>query len=629
MSDFKSFLIDKAIISNLVKYYGISSEKNEINEFILELVEKISDLEPKNKNFGKKFDLDIFADVYEEIVPVSQRKRMGEFFTPVKIVNSILESVGYTTQHNIANKKLIDLSCGSGSFLVKAVEVLSNKLNTNTKLNVEKAKEIIEKIKTNIFGIDINPIACILCQINLYFILLNLFNVILKHDKAYTIPLFSIFNKDAFKFELNEKYDLVVGNPPYLFIRAIPEERRKLIGELPLITNKGQYDYYQIFVEIGIKILKEHGKLGYIVPDSLLALSNRKLLRKYIYNNTKIKKVVVVGSGFKDPVVSSIIIVLQKDSIEAKRINNKIMISGTLDNNQKEKLLLQKNIPDWDYKFLIHLNQKDIEILNHLNSKFPKLKSLMDDSKFNISINRGVELGKEGEIIYCNSCNKYIPLPKSNLICIKCGSKLSSKNIEKIIIDNIPEGLESIYELFIYSLNRYSVKEYRYIKMNVEGINYKDPKNYINRIVIRQLSQENYICAAYEEKALSSQSIYNIKIHKSPIKEFNHYYLLGLLNSRLLSFYFLKTFGSYKSLFPRILIEKLKTLPIKVPSTQDEIELSNLIIDNVKEIINLKPENKTKLSQLQNQIDIFVNKLHLINENVYQHILNSLPDLNI
>ena len=165
--------------------------------------------------------------------------------------------------------------------------------------------------------------------------------------------------------------------------------------------------------------------------------------------------------------------------------------------------------------------------------------------------------------------------------------------------------------------------------MNVEGINYKDPKNYINRIVIRQLSQENYICAAYEEKALSSQSIYNIKIHKSPIEEFNHYYLLGLLNSRLLSFYFLKTFGSYKSLFPRILIEKLKTLPIKVPSTQDEIELSNLIIDNVKEIINLKPENKTKLSQLQNQIDIFVNKLHLINENVYQHILNSLPDLNI
>jgi type I restriction-modification system DNA methylase subunit len=629
MSKFKSFLIDRAIISNLVKHYGINIKNNEINDFLIELVEKISDLELENKKLADKFDLDIFAKAYEKIVPHSQRKIMGEFFTPVKIVNSILKSVGYTTQDDIDDKKLIDLSCGSGSFLVKAAEILSDKLNNHSKLTFEKAKEIIEKIKTNIFGIDINPIACIVCQINLYFILLNHFDTICKHDKAYTIPIFSIFNKDAFKFEMNEKYDFVVGNPPYLFIRAIPEERRKLIEELPLITNKGQYDYYQIFIEVGIKSLKKQGKLGYIVPDSLLALSNRKSLRKYIFSNTMIKKIVVVGSGFKDPVVSSIIIVLQKELNEEKRLNNKILINETLENNRREKLLTQKDIPEWDYKYLIHLNQMDINILKHLNSKFPKLKSLMDDSKFSISINRGVELGKDGKIIFCHHCKKYFPLPKSNLICIKCGARLNSKNIDKIIVDTLPEDSENTYELFLYSLNRYSVKEYKYIKMDVEGINYKDTNNYLNRIVIRQLSQENHICAAYEPKALSSQSVYNIKIHRSPIEEFNHFYLLGLLNSQLLSYFFLKTFGSYKLLFPRILIEKLKTLPIKVPLTQNERELSNLITDNVKEIMNLKPKNKTQLLKLQNQIDFLVNKLYLINEDFYEHILNSLPDLPV
>ncbi|MFX0011723.1 MAG: N-6 DNA methylase [Candidatus Hermodarchaeota archaeon] len=631
MSKFKSFLIDRAIIPNLVKHYVISSENNEINDFLIELVEKIPDLDEslENKKLVDKFDLDIFVDVYEKIVPHSQRKTMGEFFTPVKIVNSILKSVGYTTHNDIDDKKLIDLSCGSGSFLVRAAEVLSDRLDTQSKLTCEKAKEIIEKIKTNIFGIDINPIACILCQINLYFILLNHFDIIFKNDKTYTIPIFNIFNIDAIKFEINEKYDFVVGNPPYLFIRAIPEERRKLIEELPLITNKGQYDYYQIFIEIGIKILKKQGKLGYIVPDSLLALSNRKSLRKYIFSNTMIKNIDVVGSGFKDPVVSSIIIVLQKELIEERRLNNKIMIEETLGNSRRENLLLQKDIPEWDYKYLIHLNQMDINILKHLNSKFPKLKSLMDDSKFSISINRGVELGKDGKIIFCNYCKKYFPLPKSNLICIKCGARLNSKNSDKIILDTLPEDSEGTYELFIYSLNRYSVKEYKYIKMNVEGINYKDSNNYLNRIVIRQLSQENHICAAYEEKALSSQSVYNVKIHRSPIENFNHYYLIGLLNSQLLSYYFLKTFGSYKSLFPRILIEKLKTLPIKVPLTQNERELSNLISNNVKEIINLRPENKTKLSELQNKIDILVNKLFLIKKDVYEHILNSLPELNI
>ena len=629
MSNFKSFLIDRAIISNLTKFYGINSENNEINDFLIELVEKISDLELKDKKLADKFDLDIFAKTYEKIIPHSQRKIMGEFFTPVNIVNSILKSVGYTTQNDINDKKLIDLSCGSGSFLVKAAEVLSNKLNTQSKLTFEKAKEIIEKMKINIFGIDINPIACILCQINLYFILLNYFDIIFEHDKLYTIPIFNIFNKDALKFEINEKYDFVVGNPPYLFIRAIPEERRKLIEELPLITNKGQYDYYQIFIEIGIKILKKQGKLGYIVPDSLLALSNRKSLRKYIFSNTMIKEIVVVGSGFKDPVVSSIIIVLQKELSGEKRLNNKILIKENLENNPRENLLLQKDMPEWDYKYLIHLNQMDINILKHLNSKFPKLKSLMDDSKFSISINRGVELGKDGKVIFCNQCKKYFPLPKSNLICIKCGAGMNSKNIDKIIVDTLPEDSEDTYELFIYSLNRYSVKEYKYIKMNVDGINYKDLNNYLNRIVIRQLSQENHICAAYEEKALSSQSVYNVKIHKSPIEEFNHFYILGLLNSQLLSYYFLKTFGSYKLLFPRILIEKLKTLPIKVPLTQNEREFSNLIKENVKKIIYFKPKNKNQLFQVQNQIDYLVNKLYLINEDMNNHIMKTLPDLSL
>ncbi|MHA1472103.1 MAG: TaqI-like C-terminal specificity domain-containing protein, partial [Promethearchaeota archaeon] len=167
-------------------------------------------------------------------------------------------------------------------------------------------------------------------------------------------------------------------------------------------------------------------------------------------------------------------------------------------------------------------------------------------------------------------------------------------------------------------------KEHRYIKVNLEGINYKDLDLYNNRIVIRQLNQENLICAAYEKNALSSQSVYNIKINKSPIPEFNHFYLLGLLNSRLLSYYFIKTFGSYKSLFPRILIEKLKTLPIKIPSTQKEKEMSNDIKEKVNQILHSEDLNGTQVLRLQNQIDLLVNNLYQINEDDYHHILNSL-----
>jgi len=419
----------------------------------------------------------------------------------------------------------------------------------------------------------------------------------------------------------------VVGNPPYLFIRSIPKDYRKLIENFSLETNKGQYDLYQLFIEIGIKILKESGKLGYIVPDSLLVLSNRKLLREYILNYTKINEICVVGLGFKEPVVSNIIIALQKEAIEERRLKNKIIIKKALKYDQMEYFLKQDNIEKWDFKFLIHLTQKDIEILEYLNSSFTSLKDLMLDSQFEISINRGVELGKEGEVIYCDTCNRYLPLPKGNFLCPKCGSTLESNAVEKIIVDNIPKGLENAFKPFVYSLNRYYIKEYRYIKLNVDGINYKNSNNYTNRIIIRQLNQENLICAAYEKNALSSQSIYNIKINQSPAIEFNHFYLLGLINSRLLSFYFLKTFGSYKTLFPRILIEKLKILPIKVPSTKNERELSNLIKEKVNLLLNSKNHDETRISALQNQIDLLVNDLYQIDESDDYHILNSLNNL--
>ncbi|MHA1486664.1 MAG: Eco57I restriction-modification methylase domain-containing protein, partial [Promethearchaeota archaeon] len=201
------------------------------------------------------------------MVPHSQRKTTGEFFTPIQVVGYILKSVGYTEQHDIQDKNLIDLSCGSGSFIIQAINILTKKLITlnnseeTAELSAKQAEQIINKIKDNIFGIDINPIACILCQINIYFALFSLIRIITKNNKNYDMPIFNIFNNDAFQLNFNNEYDYVVGNPPYLFIRSIPQEYRNFIEKLPLETNKGQYDYYQIFIELGIKSLKKNGLL--------------------------------------------------------------------------------------------------------------------------------------------------------------------------------------------------------------------------------------------------------------------------------------------------------------------------------------------------------------------------------
>ncbi|MBY9009905.1 MAG: N-6 DNA methylase [Candidatus Lokiarchaeota archaeon] len=638
MSDFKDFLIERGLISTLMKQYGINMKDNEVNDFILKIVENLSKIDskeiyPKEQGDKQRFDLDIIAKLYEKVVPHSQRKTMGEFFTPIHIVDYILKSVGYTDQHDIENKILIDLSCGSGSFLIRAVNVLTEKLGKQLKLKenseptAKQAKDVINKIKVNISGIDINPIACILCQINFYIIFFDLFNIILEVDKEYEIPVFNIYNKDTLQFNFNIKYDYVIGNPPYLFIRAIPQDYRKLIEKLPLETNKGQYDYYQLFLELGIKILKKNGLLGYIIPDSLLALSNRKMLRRYIYNSTKIREIYYNGPQFDEPVVSNIIITLEKESDEVKRKSNLIKIKFPLTQSQADNNILQNLIEHWDYEFLINLNENDLRILDHLNKNFPRLEQLIESSKFSIRMSRGVELGKEGKVIFCDNCNRFYPLPSKEFKCPECMSILNPNSIEKIIIDKIPNGLESNFKPFIYSMNRYVVNELKFIDITKKGINYKGLDIYKNRIVIRQISQDNMICATVDDYAITSQSYYNLKIISSSILEFNNKYLLGLLNSQLLSYYFIKSFGSYKKLFPRVLIEKLKALPLRVPITTNEKQLARNLGNKIINILKNVRENKEKINNLQRDSDLLVYDLFNINKKDRNYISNFINNL--
>ncbi len=99
MSDFKDFLIERGLITHLMKRYGISSKDNEAKDFVLKIVENLSKIDSKEiyhkeKGEEQRFDLDIIAKLYEKIVPHAQRKTMGEFYTPIQIVDYILKSVG-------------------------------------------------------------------------------------------------------------------------------------------------------------------------------------------------------------------------------------------------------------------------------------------------------------------------------------------------------------------------------------------------------------------------------------------------------------------------------------------------------------------------------------------------------
>ena len=619
MFTFTTFIKEKNLLSELKNLYGAKSLDEKQENFLIEVFRKImiTEFEDLNSNI-----IDLIGHIYEKTVDFEYRKNFGEFYTPKIVVNHILDSIGYTSQKNIWNKKLIDISCGSGSFLIESAKILKYYFllyYENLKIeniSIEIAKKIIGEIRKNICGIDLNPIACILCQLNLFLSVFDLIEIIYQQEPEYQYDFFNIKNINALSLSNEEKYDFVVGNPPYLFIRDISFQHRQMIENSNLETSIGQYDYYQIFIEIGLNILKNHGLLGYILPDSILALSNRKIIRKFIYEHSNIKEISVVGSQFEDPVVSNVVVILEKENDVNKRMDNIIKIIEKNEEHHSKKELNQNLIKKFDYKFLVYLNSTDVKILEHLIENFPKLGDLMNDECFEIILSRGVELGKEGKIVYCQVCQKYLPFPKKELICPDCNNFIKIETLETIIHKNIPPKGEKEYQRFLYSIKRYQINEIKYINISKNGINYKDKEIYKDRIVIRQLNQNKLICATYDSNSYTSQSFYNLKIIKSDYEEFTNYYLLGLINSQLLSYYYNKSFGSYKKLFPRILIEKIRNLPIKVPQTEFEKRISFEITNLVKEILKA-PDF---IIDLEKQLNSLVFELYKISEEIRIYI---------
>jgi tRNA1(Val) A37 N6-methylase TrmN6 len=629
MEQFITYLKEEKIILGLLELYNRKDIEIRIEVVLDNIIEFLNGKENSNQI---KSIFNIFGRFYEQNLPQEERKILGEFYTPKLIVDYILDAVGYKESEDIENKKIIDISCGSGSFIILAARRLINKCVKSLKkkeiseISLEEATTIISKVNKFIIGIDINPIACILCQVNIHLELFEILKLIKDKDEDYHLPLFNIKNINSLTILDTQSYDFVVGNPPYLFIRDIPNNQRQIIERSDFETNDGQYDYYQIFIEIGIRLLKNEGKLGYIVPDSLLVLSNRSVLRKYIYNTTKIKEIYEIGPKFDDPIVSNIILVLEKENEKEARKKNIINVKIS-DNSLKE--ILQEDLGRLDYMFLIHLRKEDLIIINHLKTLFPTLKDLMASKNFNILLSRGMELTKKGEIIFCEICKQYFPIPKKEFNCPECKKNLTIEKVEKIICDITPDKNEGEFELFINSINRYKVKDYKYVEIDKPGINYKNFDIYRDRIIIRQLSQDGLICATYDEKfSLTSQSFYNLRIYSSTVKEFNNFYLLGIINSKLLSYFFRKLFGSYKKLFPRILIEKIKDFPISIPQTLKEKKLASQIIRDVKELLKLNENEDVKFKDIQNEIDKSILDLYRIPDSYREYILNLSPITN-
>jgi len=98
---------------------------------------------------------DFLRLVYQGFLDPVTRRTLGEFYTSPELVDETLDAVGYVGD---ADKRLVDITCGSGTFLLRAIRRVIEKNGVG--------EGVLERITENVIGVDIHPFAVAMARVN-------------------------------------------------------------------------------------------------------------------------------------------------------------------------------------------------------------------------------------------------------------------------------------------------------------------------------------------------------------------------------------------------------------------------------------------------------------------------------
>jgi len=135
-----------------------------LEEAIREIARGLSEFEPATTTINPEAGRDLLKKLYQYLVPQEVRHKLGEYYTPDWLGELLLDEAGYDGD---TSKRLLDPSCGSGTFIVLAIQRAKDFGRTHKEPLIERAKKIV----TNIWGFDLNPLAVIASRTNYLFAL--------------------------------------------------------------------------------------------------------------------------------------------------------------------------------------------------------------------------------------------------------------------------------------------------------------------------------------------------------------------------------------------------------------------------------------------------------------------------
>ena len=557
---------------------------------------ELSDLSINSLLTLKSFDLNfnILSEAFKK--GISDTKTSGVYYTPEYICEFILKDtiISYLSndeanttdellkeyndlnllKNKLYNIKILDPSCGIGVFLIKAIDILFEIHEAfDTSIN-----EKLDIISQSIYGVDLDEKSVELTKLLIFLKFKSI-------KKDYTPKAFNIkcgnslidddeISPKAFKWNL--KFDIIIGNPPYINIYRISANKKELnYYKNNYASAYKKFDLYLLFIEKGLELLKENGKLGYIIPSNFTNQPYGYKLREILLKNTKIRKIVDLTNYaiFKRVSVDLIILIFDKNNLFNDNVIDLIFpINSPLNINTENNIISKINQNIYsdlnDYSIRFHLNNDNLKIIKKIQEK-----SIFIDDICHVAVG-----------------TRSIPQSEFHL-----KEKLDNNSKKLIVGKDILKNYINYDGLWI---------DYKPNKLG----NPMFPELFENeKIIIRDILSDRKFLIAYDDKGFYTSHTATCCLLKSHLphkfntdeihlsKKFDLKYVYGFLISKVVEFYFKVLISSGIHVY----VNDIRQLPIVQIDKKSQKKFINLVDD----ILKLNEEFYSELNSFYNYLN--------------------------
>lgn len=250
----------------------------------------------------------------------SEQKLRGAYYTPLRLAN---EMVSLFASENI--KTVLEPSCGDGVFIdsLFIADLWDETLQVQAvEINNIEAQKVSDRYKNK-------PNINILCE-----------------------DFFDFYQKNY----INKKYDLILGNPPYIRYQYLTEEQRKIQSDI--LTTHGMksnklINAWVAFVVACVQMLSTEGKIAFVLPAEILQVAYAEDLRLYLSAHLqKITLITFEELVFPD-IEQEVVVFIGEKGEEEKGI----------------RIIEMQNLDDFD---TLDLNRNNFQKLQHVKEKWTK-----------------------------------------------------------------------------------------------------------------------------------------------------------------------------------------------------------------------------------------------------------------